>query len=80
MLRDGMFIREQPPTIGSHYVPKFYQTVAQSSHTIEHQTRWGNFYEKHLSSFEVGAWLVVIYAVIAVAITGLRSIYNAFLG
>ena len=34
MLRDGRFIRERPPKISSHYVPKFYQTVAQSSRTI----------------------------------------------
>jgi hypothetical protein len=80
MLRDGRFIRERPPKISAHYVPKFYQTVTESSRTIEHQTRWGNFYDKHLSSFEVGAWLIVIYAVIAVVITGLRSIYHILLG
>jgi hypothetical protein len=80
MLRDGRFIRETPPKISSHYVPKFYQTVTESGRTIEQHTRWRNFYDKHLSSFEVGAWLVVMYAVIAVAITGLRSIYNVLLG
>jgi hypothetical protein len=80
MLRDGRFIRERPPKIGAHYVPKFYQTVTESGRAIEQHTRWRNFYDKHLSSFEVGAWLVVIYAVIAVAITGLRSIYHALFG
>jgi len=25
MLRDGHFIREEPPRIGAHYVPRFYQ-------------------------------------------------------
>lgn len=24
MLRDGYFIREEPPRIGAHYVPRFY--------------------------------------------------------
>ena len=24
MLRDGYFIREEPPRIGAHYVPQFY--------------------------------------------------------
>lgn len=24
MLRDGHFIREEPPRIGAHYVPQFY--------------------------------------------------------
>ena len=25
MLRDGQFIKEEPPKIGSHYTPQFYQ-------------------------------------------------------
>lgn len=25
MLRDGYFIREEPPRIGAHYVPQFYR-------------------------------------------------------
>jgi hypothetical protein len=25
MLRDGYFIKEEPPKIGSHYTPQFYQ-------------------------------------------------------
>jgi len=25
MLRDGYFIKEEPPKIGSHYIPQFYQ-------------------------------------------------------
>lgn len=28
MLRDGYFIREEPPKIGSHYTPQFYQKPA----------------------------------------------------
>jgi hypothetical protein len=24
MLRDGYFIREEPPKIGAHYIPQFY--------------------------------------------------------
>jgi hypothetical protein len=28
MLRDGYFIKEEPPKIGSHYVPEFYQKPA----------------------------------------------------
>ena len=30
MLRDGKFIKEDPPKIGSHYVPQFYQSVMDS--------------------------------------------------
>ncbi len=26
MLRDGQFLREDPPKIGAHYVPQFHQT------------------------------------------------------
>jgi hypothetical protein len=25
MLRDGYFIKEEPPKIGAHYIPQFYQ-------------------------------------------------------
>ena len=25
MLRDGYFIKEEPPKIGAHYTPQFYQ-------------------------------------------------------
>lgn len=28
MLRDGYFIKEEPPKIGSHYVPEFYSKPA----------------------------------------------------
>jgi len=28
MLRDGNFIREEPPKIGAHYVPEFYAKPA----------------------------------------------------
>jgi hypothetical protein len=28
MLRDGYFIREEPPKIGAHYIPQFYQRVS----------------------------------------------------
>jgi hypothetical protein len=28
MLRDGYFIKEEPPKIGSHYTPQFYQKPA----------------------------------------------------
>ena len=28
MLRDGYFIKEEPPKIGAHYIPQFYQRVS----------------------------------------------------
>lgn len=28
MLRDGYFIKEDPPKIGAHYIPQFYQRVS----------------------------------------------------
>lgn len=80
MLRDGRFIKEPPPKIGSHYVPKFYQTVMDSNHVIEQETRWLNFYRKNLSSFEVGTWMVALYVFIAVLITVLRGMYNILFG
>ena len=80
MLRDGRFIKETPPKIGSHYVPKYYQTVTEGGDVMEYETRWGNFYQKNLSSFEVGAWMVVMYAAIAVVITAIRSLYSILFG
>lgn len=80
MLRDGKFIRETPPKIGAHYVPKYYQTVTESGGVIEQETRWRNFYNRHLSSFEVGAYMIVIYAAVAVLITIVRGVYNLLFG
>ena len=80
MLRDGRFIKEEPPKIGSHYVPKFYQTVIESGNVVERETRWLNFYRKNLSSFEVGTWMVAIYVFIAVIATMLRGLYNILFG
>jgi len=80
MLRDGRFVKEPPPKIGSAYVPKFYQTVTESNHVIEKDTRWSQFYRNNLSSFEVGTWMIIVYTFIAVLITGLRSLYHILLG
>lgn len=80
MLRDGRFIKEPPPKIGSHYVPKYYQTVAESGSVMEHETKWRSFYYKNLSSFEVGAWMVVMYVALAVLFAGLRGLYNLIVG
>jgi hypothetical protein len=80
MLRDGRFIKEPPPKIGSHYVPKYYQTVVESGDVMEHETRWRSFYQKNLSSFEVGALMVVMYVALAVLFAGLRGLYNLITG
>ena len=76
MLRDGKFIKEDPPKIGSHYVPQFYQSVTCNEPTVEYQTRWGNVHERYLSSIDVGAWMILFYAAIGVALTLLRSVFD----
>ena len=76
MLRDGKFIKEDPPKIGSHYVPQFYQSVASSEPTVEYQSRWQNIHEKYLSSIDVGAWMVLFYTAIGVALTIVRALYD----
>ncbi len=76
MLRDGKFIKEDPPKIGSHYVPQFYTSVASSEPTVEYQTRWENVHEKYLSSIDVGAWIVLFYAAIGVTLTILRAMFD----
>jgi len=76
MLRDGKFIKEDPPKIGSHYVPQFYTSVASSEPTVEYQSRWGNVHEKYLSSIDVGAWIIMFYAAIGVALTILRALFD----
>ena len=76
MLRDGKFIKEDPPKIGSHYVPQFYTSVASSEPTVEYQTRWENVHEKYLSSIDVGAWIVLISAAIGVALTIVRAMFD----
>ena len=76
MLRDGKFIKEEPPKICSHYVPNFYQSVTNVEPTVEYQSRWQNVHEKYLSSIDVGAWIVLFYAAIGVALTILRAMFD----
>lgn len=76
MLRDGKFIKEDPPRIGSHYVPQFYRSVIGEEPVVEYQTRWQNMHEKYLSSIDVGAWIVLFYAAIGVALTILRAVFD----
>lgn len=76
MLRDGKFIKEAPPRIGSHYVPNFYQSVSTDEPIVEYQSRWQNVHEKYLSSIDVGAWIVLFYAAIGVALTILRAMFD----
>ena len=80
MLRDGQFVKEPPPKIGSHYVPQFYQTVQNTNRIIEQESRWQAFYRKNISSFDVGAIMVLIYVVLAVAITVLRELFHFIFG
>ena len=80
MLRDGRFIKEPPPKIGSHYVPEFYQTVQDTSRMIESESRWQAFYRKNISMFDVGAVMVLMYLVIAVFITIVRELFHLIFG
>ena len=79
MLRDGQFIKEPPPKIGSHYVPKFYQTVVDDT-PIESESRWEAFYRKNISSFDVGAVMILAYLLIAIVITMLRELFHLLFG
>ena len=77
MLRDGQFIKEPPPKIGAHHVPQFYQTVQDSSRIIEQESRWQAFYRRNISSFDVGA---MMYLMLAVVITILRELFHLIFG
>lgn len=77
MLRDGQFIKEPPPKIGSHYVPKFYQTVLENQ-PIESESRWQAFYRRNISGFDVGAIMILMYILIAVIITVVREAFYLF--
>jgi hypothetical protein len=76
MLRDGKFIKEDPPRIGSHYVPQFYTSVMGSEPTVEYQKRWQSIHDRYLSSVDVGMWMVLFYAAIGVALTVLRALFD----
>jgi hypothetical protein len=80
MLRDGQFIKEPPPKIGSHYVPQFYQTVQERSGAIESENRWEAFYRKNISSFDVGAIMILMYVVLALVVTVLRELFHLLFG
>lgn len=76
MLRDGKFIKEDMPKIGSAYVPPFYKTVSDENPTVEYTTRWQYIHDKYLSSIDVGAWIILFYAAIGVALTILRATFD----
>lgn len=76
MLRDGKFIKEDPPKIGSAYVAPFYRTVNEEVPTIEYTNRWQHLHEKYLSSIDVGAWMILFYTAIAVGLTILRALFD----
>ena len=76
MLRDGKFIKEDPPKIGSAYVAPFYRTVSDEATTVEYTSRWQHIHEKYLSSIDVGAWIILFYTAIAVALTILRAMFD----
>ena len=76
MLRDGKFIKEDPPKIGSAYVAPFYKTVTDEVPTVEYTNRWQHIHEKYLSSIDVGAWIILFYTAIAVALTILRAMFD----
>lgn len=76
MLRDGKFIKEDPPKIGSAYVAPFYRTVTNEIPTVEYMNRWRYIHEKYLSSIDVGAWIILFYATIAVGLTILRAAFD----
>ena len=76
MLRDGKFIKEDPPKIGSAYVAPFYRTVSDEVPTVEYTNRWQHIHEKYLSSIDVGAWIILFYTAIAVALTILRAMFD----
>lgn len=80
MLRDGKFIKEDPPKIGFAYVAPFYRTVTDKLPTIENHTRWQYIHEKYLTSIDVGAWIILFYAAIAVGITILRAVFDWLVG
>ena len=76
MLRDGKFIKEEPPKIGSAYVAPFYKTVTDEMPTVEYTNRWQHIHEKYLSSIDVGAWIILFYAAIGVALTVVRAMFD----
>jgi len=47
---------------------------------MEHETKWRSFYQKNLSSFEVGALMIAMYVALAVLFAGLRGLYNLIFG
>ncbi len=76
MLRDGKFIKEEPPKIGCAYVAPFYKTVTDENPTVEYTNRWQHIHEKYLSSIDVGAWIILFYAAIGVALTVVRAMFD----
>jgi hypothetical protein len=70
MLRDGQFVKEPPPKIGSHYVPQYLPDRAGQASRIIEQARAGGKYSTARTSrrFDVGAIMIAMYVVIAVAV------------
>jgi hypothetical protein len=50
--------------------------VTDENPTVEYTNRWQHIHEKYLSSIDVGAWIILFYAAIGVALTVVRAMFD----
>ena len=66
MLRDGKFIKENPPKIGSHYVPQIEREYSEEEQLMQ-EVNLGYKPKSDYKGNSVIYWLIFIYCVIAIA-------------
>ena len=73
MLRDGQFIREEPPRIGAHYLPTTQHKDFTEEECYTQRLLLGDVKTTETHSSEIVLWVAVFFVV-------LDSFYIAFKG
>ena len=73
MLRNGQFIREEPPKIGAHYMPTTQHKNFTEEECYTQMLLLGDFESTETSVGEVLLWIAVFFIIV-------NSFYIAFKG
>lgn len=64
MLRDGKFIKEDPPKIGSHYIPSVEREYSDEEQAMQ-EINLGCRPQMDYKESDVIFWILIIYSVFA---------------
>lgn len=65
MLRDGKFIKETPPKIGSHYIPPLEREYSEEEQMMQ-EINLGHKPQPEFKSWHVVWWMIGIYSALVI--------------